>query len=479
MRRERRGAASVAADPTRPISPPIFFFFRSCPVRTCARAGSPTSTSHRALTHPTIDSLSSQAINPPDKFRKKTLCFLKLSETEISPDNVDAQVIYGDFGDVPLEHLSVLAQEVFLPMLTNPRNQVGWPEVITKEVAYTETDMDATDAGYSDKIATGIDRIKGDYSTLPQHMKDLFIKLRALAKSEGIDMERTFQDAGGTRFGTITKRLFQSALCIAFQHYTFSQQELDDIVEAYDCGLPDTFAYYSAEDLEIMREMAKALNLRRRLVIPVPVLTPRLSSLWIHLVTPLHASIARPLAEGLRNRVVCRNDDALKLMPHPEGQAPLTIREAMDAALIRMQSGEVETAWSDAGVMPGDPQWAGGTEFVDRRVIQTSASQEALWLAACSRSPRLIRSALASESAWLLLFSDICSTSVYPQRLYQQVLCTNSFKAPAKLSRAGASSVCGPPPYSSNFACKQNTRQQASALMSRMLACSSLNATRH
>ena len=50
------------------------------------------------------------------------------------PDNVDAQVIYGDFGDVPLEHLSVLAQEVFLPMLTNPRNQVGWPEVITKEV---------------------------------------------------------------------------------------------------------------------------------------------------------------------------------------------------------------------------------------------------------------------------------------------------------------------------------------------------------
>ncbi len=135
---------------------------------------------------------------------------------------------------------------------------------------------------------------------------------------------------------------------------------------------------------EIMREMAKALNLRRRMVIPVPVLTPRLSSLWIHLVTPLHASIARPLAEGLRNRVVCRNDDALKLMPHPEGQAPLTIREAMDAALVRMQSGEVETAWSDAGVMPGDPQWAGGTEFVDRRVIQTSASREALWQAACS-----------------------------------------------------------------------------------------------
>ena len=73
-------------------------------------------------------------MNPPEKFRKKTLCFLKLTETELSPDNVDQTVIYGDFGDVPLEHLSVLANEVFLPMITNPANQVGWPEVITKEV---------------------------------------------------------------------------------------------------------------------------------------------------------------------------------------------------------------------------------------------------------------------------------------------------------------------------------------------------------
>ena len=115
---------------------------------------------------------------------------------------------------------------------------------------YNGTEMDealnndmtgVTEAGYSDKIATGIDRIKGDYSTLPLHMQQLFTKLRALAKSEGIDLERTFQDAGGSRFGTISKRLFQSALCIAFQHYTFSPAELDEIVEAYDCGLPDTF----------------------------------------------------------------------------------------------------------------------------------------------------------------------------------------------------------------------------------------------
>eukprot|EP00227_Mantoniella_beaufortii_P011774 CAMPEP_0197579874 /NCGR_PEP_ID=MMETSP1326-20131121/3768_1 /TAXON_ID=1155430 /ORGANISM="Genus nov. species nov., Strain RCC2288" /LENGTH=4505 /DNA_ID=CAMNT_0043143449 /DNA_START=243 /DNA_END=13760 /DNA_ORIENTATION=+ len=73
-------------------------------------------------------------VSPPEKFKKKTLCFLKLNQCAVTPGNVNKEVIYGDFGDVPLEHLSVLAQEVFLPMLCNPRNQVGWPEVITKEV---------------------------------------------------------------------------------------------------------------------------------------------------------------------------------------------------------------------------------------------------------------------------------------------------------------------------------------------------------
>lgn len=59
----------------------------------------------------------------------------------------------------------------------------------------------------------------------------------------------------------------------------------------------------------------------------------------------------------------------------------LTIREAMDAALTKVQAGEVETAWSDTGVMPGDPTWAGGTEFVDRREVMTSATPAAVWSA--------------------------------------------------------------------------------------------------
>jgi uncharacterized protein YbjT (DUF2867 family)/uncharacterized protein YndB with AHSA1/START domain len=139
-----------------------------------------------------------------------------------------------------------------------------------------------------------------------------------------------------------------------------------------DIGGPDIVSY-----AELMREMALALGLRRRLIIPVPVLTPRLSSLWIHFVTPLDASIARPLAEGLRNRVVCRNDEAARLMPH----VTLSVRQAIALAVGKHRDGTVETSWSDAGVMPGDPSWAGGTVYTDRREATTSAPAQDVWAA--------------------------------------------------------------------------------------------------
>jgi len=97
------------------------------------------------------------------------------------------------------------------------------------------------EAGYADKIAHGIDRVEGDYTTLPREMQELFMKLRSLAKTEGIDMERTFQDAGGTKHGTISKRLFLSALVLGFQHYRFSSEDLDAIANAYGCGSEDIY----------------------------------------------------------------------------------------------------------------------------------------------------------------------------------------------------------------------------------------------
>jgi uncharacterized protein YbjT (DUF2867 family) len=126
----------------------------------------------------------------------------------------------------------------------------------------------------------------------------------------------------------------------------------------FDIGGPDVLCYR-----DIMGVMAEELGLRRRWIVPVPVLTPRLSSYWIHLITPLSHHIARPLAEGLKNPVVCRENRIAQLIP----QELLTVREAIRAALHKMTGNEVETNWSMAGHIPGDPDWAGGTVFRDER----------------------------------------------------------------------------------------------------------------
>jgi uncharacterized protein YbjT (DUF2867 family) len=141
-----------------------------------------------------------------------------------------------------------------------------------------------------------------------------------------------------------------------------------------DIGGPEILSY-----AELMRIMADELGLPRRVVLPVPVLTPRLSSLWIHLITPLSHRIARPLAEGLKNRVVCRDDTAARLMPQPL----LTVRQAIHAALERVDAGRIETTWSMAGRIPGDPDWAGGTTFNDLRSIDVHASPSAVFRAVC------------------------------------------------------------------------------------------------
>ncbi len=140
-----------------------------------------------------------------------------------------------------------------------------------------------------------------------------------------------------------------------------------------DIGGPDVLTYR-----DLMQLAAEGLGLRRRLIVPVPVLTPYLSSLWIHLVTPLDRRIARPLAEGLRNRVVCRDDSIRELVP----QRLLTAREAI-AAAIAASRGDTETSWLDAGPVPGDPDWAGGTVYEDRRRITVAAPPAAAFRAVC------------------------------------------------------------------------------------------------
>ncbi|GJM25663.1 MAG: oxidoreductase [Phycisphaerae bacterium] len=148
----------------------------------------------------------------------------------------------------------------------------------------------------------------------------------------------------------------------------------DTTGKTLDIGGPDIVTYRKLMDI-----MSDTLGLRRRIVISVPVLTPRLSSLWIHLVTPLSSRIARPLAEGLRNRVVCRGTEAAELMP----QKLLSVEEAIKAALGKLSNSDVETAWSDAGAIPGDPDWAGGKVYVDARETNVDAPALFVFRAFC------------------------------------------------------------------------------------------------
>lgn len=95
---------------------------------------------------------------------------------------------------------------------------------------------------------------------------------------------------------------------------------------------------------DMMLGYAKARGLRRWLI-PVPVLTPRLSAYWVHWVTPIPGDIARPLIEGLRNEVIVRDDLARRLFPDVE---PTTFAVAVDRALAKLKASEVETSWADA-----------------------------------------------------------------------------------------------------------------------------------
>ncbi len=95
---------------------------------------------------------------------------------------------------------------------------------------------------------------------------------------------------------------------------------------------------------EMMTIYAEVRGLKRWMV-PVPVLTPRLSSLWVNLVTPIPASIARPLIEGLRNESVVHDPVAVHLFPLIQ---PVGYRTSVERALARLQASNVETAWSDA-----------------------------------------------------------------------------------------------------------------------------------
>jgi len=139
-----------------------------------------------------------------------------------------------------------------------------------------------------------------------------------------------------------------------------------------DIGGTDILSYR-----EMMLRFARLLHLRRWIVV-VPVLTPRLSSLWMNLVTPISASIARPLIEGLRSEMICENDLARRLFPFE----PRGFEEAVVKALQRIQGFSVESTWSDAtSVVRGDESPLEGERQVlsDTQKVEASVPAERVY----------------------------------------------------------------------------------------------------
>jgi len=165
-----------------------------------------------------------------------------------------------------------------------------------------------------------------------------------------------------------------------------------DVSREFDIGGPDVLTYR-----DMMQRYAAVAGLPRRVIVGVGVLTPRLSSLWVSLVTPVPSGLARPLVESLVHEVVCDEHDIADHVPDPPGGL-VGFDRAVRLALQRVHDAAVATRWTSASVagapsdpLPTDPDWAGGSLFVDERRIEVDASPAALWR---------VLEALGGERGW-------------------------------------------------------------------------------
>jgi uncharacterized protein YbjT (DUF2867 family) len=126
----------------------------------------------------------------------------------------------------------------------------------------------------------------------------------------------------------------------------------------YEIGGPDRVSYG-----DLMREYGRLRGLSR-LMVRVPLLTPRLSSLWLALVSPVYARVGRELIDGLRNPTVVRDRRVLHDLPlRPRG-----VPEVLARALANEDSSFAATRWSDALSAQRTPRRWGGVQFGSRRV---------------------------------------------------------------------------------------------------------------
>ncbi|MFZ8872137.1 MAG: SDR family oxidoreductase [Candidatus Nanopelagicaceae bacterium] len=164
--------------------------------------------------------------------------------------------------------------------------------------------------------------------------------------------------------------------------YLSSAAKLKEPVNGiFDIGGPEILSY-----ADMMQKFAKCSGLRRRWIIRVPVLTPKLSSLWIGFVTPVPTRLARPLIGSLINETVADPKKSIEaIIPKPP-EGLIDVTTAINLALSRTTSNQVETRWSDAAVITApwqkaqsDPDWAGEITHRDKRDVLTDAPIDCVW----------------------------------------------------------------------------------------------------
>ncbi|MDH3399113.1 MAG: SDR family oxidoreductase, partial [Acidimicrobiia bacterium] len=154
-------------------------------------------------------------------------------------------------------------------------------------------------------------------------------------------------------------------------------EEPGDESHLWEIGGPDQLTY---EDM--MRGYAEVAGLPRRIIIPVPVLSPWLSKHWIGLVTPLPTGVAKPLVASLKNEVIVTDNTIAETFTGRLTDYRESVRRALRTSAI---SG-VATRWSDAAAspaepLPTDPEWAGATLKFDERTVTTGATPPAVFWA--------------------------------------------------------------------------------------------------
>jgi uncharacterized protein YbjT (DUF2867 family)/uncharacterized protein YndB with AHSA1/START domain len=158
-------------------------------------------------------------------------------------------------------------------------------------------------------------------------------------------------------------------------HYLVGAADLPaEVNRTFDIGGPDVLTYK-----EMIDEFCDVAGLPRRLVVTVPVLTPRLAGHWVGLVTPVPGGLAKPLVASLIHEVVCSENDIVDLLGAPPGGL-MSFTDAVRAALEGTEEyPQVRTDDVPSHSVVGDPRWTGETVYRDECSTVIDASPQEVW----------------------------------------------------------------------------------------------------